>query len=301
MHLFDSAKYLDYQLPLIVMSASRLRLSTGLFLLAVTSVAFAQTITFESVPGVPAALDGMIISNQFAADYGVSFSFEGGCFPQLAKVGPPMTAFQGPKQSDDTLAENQGCGSFFLTDDGIVGEAPAPLIISYAHPVAAASGVIIDVDFSADNGGRERWVLEARGTNNALLTNTILVPNSFNAGSGLATPWRFSRTNADISFIRIVYSGAKTNGIGLAFDNFSPALPLAPANVGIARTQAVAQLTIDGSIGTEYRVEYTATVPTTNWTILTNIILSVSPQSFTDTTSSNIPQRFYRAVGVLQE
>ena len=221
-------------------------------LLAVASVSFSQTITFEFVPGLPAPMDQMTISNQYAADFGVSFHYEDGSYPQLAKRDSPRTAFQGPNDGDDNAKQNQGCGDFFLTDDGIVGDAPSPLVIAYSHPVAAASGVIIDIDSAPAFGGNERWLLEARDTNNVLLATNRLGVTAFNSGEGLATPWSLKRPTADIAFIRIIYDGPKTNGIGLAFDNFSPALPIAPAVLSITKTQALAQVGIDGTIGGNY-------------------------------------------------
>ena len=179
-----------------------------------------QTIDFEKVPGVAVPIDGMAISNEFQATFGVSFSLEGGGFPVLAKVGAPLTAFSGPT-GEDGPATNQNVGSFFLTDDGQTGPAPPALIITYALPVAAASGVIIDIDSNPALGGAERWRVEARNATNGLLESVLLAPTSFNGGDGKATPWSFARTTNDIYFVRVLYGGDKTNGIGLAFDNFS--------------------------------------------------------------------------------
>src|SRR5262245_59218178 len=148
-------------------------------------VVSAQTITFEFVPGYPAPIDQMVISNQYAAEFGVSFRYEDGSYPQLAKRGAPRTAFQGPNDGDDNAKLNQGCGDFFLTDDGVVSTAPPPLIITYSSPVAAASGVIIDIDSTPAFGGNERWLLEARGAGDVLLATNRLGVAAFNSGDGL--------------------------------------------------------------------------------------------------------------------
>lgn len=271
---------------------------TAVALVSLRGVLSAQTITFEFVPGLPAPIDQLIISNQYAADFGVSFRYEDGSYPQLATRGSPRTAFQGPNDGDDNARLNQGCGDFFLTDDGIVGTAPSPLIITYATPVAAASGVIIDIDSAPAFGGNERWLLEARGTNDILLATNRLGVTTFNSGEGLATPWNFKRPTADILSIRISYDGPKTNGIGLAFDNFSPALPLAPAVLSIVKTQATANIVVDGSIGANYVIEYSTNLAAANWTTVTNAVLDETPQWFADPTSTNADRRFYRAVGL---
>jgi hypothetical protein len=258
----------------------------------------AQTINFESVPGLPFPIDQMIISNQYEANFGVSFRFEDGSYPQLAKRGAPRTAFKGPNNGDDNANLDQGCGNFFLTDDGLVELAPPPLIITYSAPVSAASGVIIDIDASPSDGGNERWLLEARGINNILLDTNLLRVTSFNTGSGLATPWKFKRATAEIYSIRIIYNGAKTNAIGLAFDNFSPALPIAPAALSVVNTQSATQVGIEGTIGGNYLLQYSTNLSQTNWVLVTNAVLTQAPEWFIDITSSNVPTRFYRALGV---
>ena len=241
-------------------------------------------------------IDGMAISNQFLTKFGVAFSLEGGGFPVLAKVGPPLTAFSGPT-GEDGPATNQNVGSFFLTDDGQTGPAPPALIISYVAPVAAASGVIIDIDSNPALGGAERWRVEARGAGNILLEAALLTPTSFNGGDGKATPWSFLRTTNDIYFVRVIYAGDKTNGIGLAFDNFSPSLPVEAARLKVTRTGLRSAIELSGSIGGTYRVEYSDVLPAANWTTLSNVVLLQSPFTWFDTTSSNTTKRFYRGVG----
>jgi hypothetical protein len=178
-----------------------------------------DTITFESVLGEPPT-DGMVIDTQFQQSHGVTFSLEGGGAPVLAKVGAPVTAFYGPPdKTPDTPAAGQGVGSFFLTDDGVVGGIPQPLIITYSDPVAAASAVILDIDAAVLF---ESWLIEARDENAHVIDVVALGPESINAGDGLATRWSFVHASPDIHSIRVVYTGTKTNGVGLAFDNFSP-------------------------------------------------------------------------------
>jgi hypothetical protein len=267
-----------------------------LAVLVISPATQGQTIDFEKVPGIAVPIDGMSISNQFQGIFGVSFSLEGGGFPVLAKVGAPLTAFSGPT-GEDGPATNQNAGSFFLTDDGQTGLAPPALIISYGQPVAAASGVIIDIDSNPALGGAERWRVEARNATNVLLESTLLAPNSFNGGDGKATPWSFARTTNDIYFVRVVYAGDKTNGIGLAFDNFSPSLPVEAARLRLTRTGLRSAIELSGSIGGTYRVEYSDLLPASNWLTLSNVVLPQSPFTWFDTTSPNTTNRFYRALG----
>ncbi len=174
-------------------------------------------IDFETVPGVGVPTEGTSISNQYQASDGVSFSLEGGGFPVIAEAGSPRTAFAGYPSGagDDTPAPGQGVGTFFLTDDGVVEGIPQALIISYDSPVAAASGVIIDID------GDEAWDVEARNSSGVVIDTVSLSSGDPDTGDGIATPWSFSHPFADIDSLRIVYVGEQ-NIVGLAFDNFSP-------------------------------------------------------------------------------
>ena len=165
-------------------------------------------VDFEFVPG-DAPVDGLLISNQFQASLGISFVMEDASFPRLAQVGPPKTAFNG-FGGPDQPAPGVDVGQFFLTDDGVVGSPPPPLLVNYATPVEAASGIIIDIDFS------EQWTIEAKDAMSNVLATQVLAGN----GNGSATPFNFDVGMPLISQIRIAYSGQITNNVGLAFDNF---------------------------------------------------------------------------------
>lgn len=57
-----------------------------------------------------------------------------------------------------------------------------------------------------------------------------------------------------------------------------------------------AGLSISGSVGATYEVQYSTKVNTNNWQPLANIVLPTSPYLFFDTNSPSAPQRFYRTV-----
>jgi hypothetical protein len=152
-------------------------------------------VDFETIPG-GAPADGLSINTQLQVTNGVSFGLDKdldgkpdpGASPVLAQVGDPATAFQYDQGGvGDTAAPGQKLGMFFLTDDGVISGPPAPLIITYASPVDAAYGQIIDID------GQEGWTLDARDAKDVVLDSVAL------------------------------NTGASVGGVGLAFDNFSPA------------------------------------------------------------------------------
>jgi hypothetical protein len=206
----------------------RLPLTAALLTLLAGSARALSIIDFETIPGgVPE--EGLVIHDQFRATLGVTFELEGGGYPVLARVGSPMTAFGGGLTNEHDLPTPAAAalvGDYFLTDDGVVGAPPAPLIIRYDTPVAAASGILIDVDGYGRGTIFEAFRIEARGASDAVLDIIELIGSA--AGDGEAAPWSFSRALEDIHSIRISYFGNKPWGIGLAFDYFSPSSPFEP-------------------------------------------------------------------------
>ena len=70
-----------------------------------------------------------------------------------------------------------------------------------------------------------------------------------------------------------------------------------PATLSLFGLHVAAVITIDGPIGTHYRIDYSpelATPPA--WTVLTNVTILSSPWHVIDWDSARKPKRFYRAV-----
>ena len=130
------------------------------------------------------------------ASDGIVFELEDGSHPVVAEVGDPVSAF-GSNFGGDTPAPDQGVGSFFLTDDGVLAGLLSPaLIVSYDPPTSAASGVILDIDLG------EEFTIEAKDDNGRVVDTITLTAGDLLAGDGVATPWSFSRINPDIYSIR---------------------------------------------------------------------------------------------------
>jgi hypothetical protein len=178
-------------------------------------------IDFATFPGgIPS--EGLLISNQYAAQLGVTFALENGTSPVLAEVGSPRTAIQGPDNSDDTPTAGQSAGQFFLTDDGVVQGMPSALIVTYGNPVSDPQGVIFDIDGAGSI--HEEWTITARDTGGAVIDTVVPTrPTTPGTGEGLAAAWSFSRAMQDIKSIRFAYTG-NGSSTGLAFDNFSPSV-----------------------------------------------------------------------------
>jgi hypothetical protein len=57
-----------------------------------------------------------------------------------------------------------------------------------------------------------------------------------------------------------------------------------------------AGLTLSGTVGTTYEIQYSTNLNSTNWQPLADITLTNSPCLYFDTNSASAPKRFYRAV-----
>jgi hypothetical protein len=201
----------------------------GSALLVSASNVLALTIDFETVPG-SASADQLPISNQYQTQFGVTFSLNNGSTPFLEAVG---TADAGDGFINDNLGvadtaapgfANQLKNFYLRIGTATLSSAPLPtLIINYSTPVAAASAEIWDID--AQGVGTEQWLLQTLdGSNN--VNDSLISPLGTNNGAGSLDgkpwAWSFSHGTNDIYAIRVSFIGSKTNGIGLAFDNFSP-------------------------------------------------------------------------------
>ncbi len=192
-----------------------------------------DVIDFETVAG-RAPVDNEPISTHYESSHGVRFGLDvdldgiadANQFPIVEAVGQDEDGSDG--FLNDTLREwdtehadaEGGLGRFFLRTPSF--ETPFNLIVAYSSPVAAASGEIWDVDGRAGNS--EQWLIQAIDANNAVLDER-LSPDAANLALD-GRPWKFSfgpRQAEDIHGLRILFKGSKTSGIGLAFDNFSPA------------------------------------------------------------------------------
>jgi hypothetical protein len=86
------------------------------------------------------------------------------------------------------------------------------------NPVTSASGEIWDID-----GGSRTEQFLVKAFNEDLLLESILSPLGTTSKTLDGKPWTFGFNGlSDITRIEITFTGSKTNGIGLAFNNFSP-------------------------------------------------------------------------------
>ncbi|MEJ6806469.1 MAG: gliding motility-associated C-terminal domain-containing protein [Saprospiraceae bacterium] len=184
-------------------------------------------IDFETIPSGQ-LIDNMDIFDQYSDVFGVSFSLEGGIPARLAKVGAPMTAFQGPNNGADMPAAGVDIGQYFLTDNGTVfGLNADPIYVNFLSPMDSVSGCILDMDFG------ERFVVHALGEFgdvifadtifSSTVINGVIIPGDPGTGDGLCTEWGFRLDECEGSIFSVKLDGFRiTNGgFGLGLDNLT--------------------------------------------------------------------------------
>jgi hypothetical protein len=211
--------------------------------------------------------DNTEITDQYhdPADGGVSFYYDGdndglpdsdgqgGYAPMyLEKSGPadgttdtdPQAYLYDQTSTFDIIdpSETRSLGDYLLraTTD-VTARPPFSMIIRYTDAASAFSGEIWDIDGNSGQGS-EKWTIEVYATQgdttgSSLITSFDSPEGTFNtAGSLDGKAWFFEYTAPDgveIDEIRFVFSGTKTNGIGLAFDNFNSTAVPEPATLSV--------------------------------------------------------------------
>ncbi|MEM6484981.1 MAG: hypothetical protein AAF662_08360 [Pseudomonadota bacterium] len=123
------------------------------------------------------------------------------------------------------------------------------------NPVTAASGEIWDIDGTGHRTRKTEQFLVQAFNGNALL-DEIYSP----LGTDLeldGKPWLFGFDGlSDIERIEISFTGSKTSGIGLAFNNFSPIQNVENAAVPIPATAALLTLGLVGVTRRQTKIKH---------------------------------------------
>ena len=158
--------------------------------------------------------------------------------------------------------------------------ASAPAITSQPLNQTVTAGNAVTLSVTATGSGLTyQWHLGTSGNTNAP------VPGA--TGAAYTTP----ALTTNVSYWVVV-----RNAFGLA-DSATASLSVQPvtgaATLGL---NMLAGLTIDGTAGGAYRLEYTTNAVSTNWVALTNLTLLSPRHYFADWDSTNAVRRFYRVV-----
>lgn len=174
-------------------------------------------IDFEELPGMVTPTDNMILQNQFAAEYGLTFILSDGTSPHLAKTGNPATAF-GSAWGNDEPAPGENIGDFFITDNGTLQGLTSPdLIVNFSVPLDSFAASVLDIDFG------EVFTIESRDIFGEVIHTITIVDGDPHTGDGLATHFGFNSEECEPPIHSIRFHGTRTTpgAFGLGMDNFS--------------------------------------------------------------------------------
>lgn len=201
----------------------------------------AQVINFETTPSgampvddapLPFATPYTIAGVQlaFGFDLDVNGSVDANAAFERAGTfqGETLIGFVGSSGPDtaDTAVLSLQLGQWFLRSQ-TTGLDFGRFVIQYTSvlPVTAASGEIWDIDGQQSLGVTEQYTVQAFDAANTLLATDVSPTGVLDTATAPldGQPWMFSFSGlSNIDHIWVTFTGTKTSGIGLAFNNFRP-------------------------------------------------------------------------------
>jgi hypothetical protein len=249
--------------------------------------------------------------------------------PEVTALEAALAAFSGAKHVVSCASGTDALLMVLMAKN--VGPGDAVLCPSFtfcatgeAVALTGAVPVFVDVDeatFNMDAASLKRGIATAR--KHGLKPRAIIPVDLFGLSAdydaisdvaraeGGIHAWQFgwstftvpsSMTNVTVRFNHRGFSGVGEHGyvddIAVTLlREFVPPVPIARSEASL-HIGLFAGIQVEGTLGRTYRIEYSATLPGTNWMALTNLSLPSSPYFFLELTSTNKARRFYRAVPI---
>jgi hypothetical protein len=221
-------------------------LAYGLLVVVFSAAALpgvANVIDFETTPGGGAPVDDAVLNTPYNITGGgtVAFFFDNNLNNTFDSGIDTLPLFEAAGQDgtdgfgssywgiNDTAYPGYAAelGNFFLRQP-VSGTVPPPFFIHYntSQTITALSGEIWDIDGAP--AGTEQWRVDVLGgAHNVLASQLSPLGNSSALDS---KPWVFAFTGlpSGVEDVRLTFVGTKTQGLGLAFNNFSPTTTAVP-------------------------------------------------------------------------
>ncbi len=190
--------------------------------IAVAGPASAGLIDFEDATTL-GINDNDSVTTQYQSSHGVTFT---GAYMEAsgeADAAPHGYVNDSTHVNDDPAPTSASQGDWFLRSGGQVstrGGQGVYLTVIYDSMVNAASGDILDIDGN-NSQGTEQWDVQA--FNGATKVGSVLSPVGTTTGPGSLNglPWNFQLSGFEFNRLEFVFTGSKTHGVGLGFDNFN--------------------------------------------------------------------------------
>ena len=174
------------------------------------------TIGFEEINGqIPT--EGMVIDDQYFAQYGLRFSREDGGFPVIARVGGTLADAFGSAWGNNQPAPGIDIGEFFLTDDGVLsGTFAPPLLLEFSSPLDSISGCNLDIDFD------EEFIIQSLDIDGNVIREDNILSGDPGTGDGALTCWGFNLVSCEQKIYAVRLEGFRPTGaFGLGIDNIT--------------------------------------------------------------------------------
>lgn len=200
------------------------------------------TLDFETINGSPSS-EGIVIDDQYFAQYGLRFSREDGGFPVLARVGGTAVDAFGSSWGNNQPAPGIDIGQFFLTDDGILsGTFAPPLLLQFNSPLDSISGCNLDIDFN------EQFIIQSLDINGDVIREDIIIAGDPGTGDGALTCWGFNLVSCDQKIYAVRLEGFRPTGaFGLGIDNISFCQAVTTDNVNLTCEEVNGSITLQSS------------------------------------------------------
>lgn len=197
------------------------------------------TLDFETINGVPSS-EGLVINDQFFAQYGLRFSREDMGFPVIARVGGTATDAFGSQWGNNQPAPGIDIGQFFLTDDGVLsGTFAPPLLLQFNSPLDSISGCNLDIDFN------EEFIIQSLDINGDVIREDIIIAGEPGTGDGALTCWGFNLVSCDQKIYAVRLEGFRPSGaFGLGIDNISFCQAVVTDNVNLTCEEVNGSITL---------------------------------------------------------
>jgi hypothetical protein len=175
---------------------------------------------------------------------------------------------------------NGACITPYLTNLTYNGAAR---VLQQPRPQSIHLSETATLSVVASTGGQRSYKWYQQTTNQP----TTLIVGATNAT--YTTPPLFTNTTFWV-WVQGPVSGAPSDPAEVTV------LPAAPSRLGMQATAGLPALSLDGTIGVSYRIQYSTNLSSTDWTTLAGFRLPTTRFLFSDPGASNSPARFYRAV-----
>ena len=186
------------------------------------------TLDFETINGGPSS-EGLVIDDQYFAQYGLRFSREDGGFPVLARVGGTVVDAFGSAWGSNQPAPGIDIGEYFLTDDGVLsGTFAPPLLLQFNSPLDSISGCNLDIDFT------EEFIIQSLDINGDVIREDVIISGDPGTGDGALTCWGFNLVSCEQKIYAVRLEGFRPSGaFGLGIDNISFCQAITTENVNL--------------------------------------------------------------------